>query len=274
MLMTFALYDQGRSEHLNVYSENINIGPFGRFDVSFTMKDITNYWIEWWNTENIVTHAIWHNNMEIFVTASESLLHYDSQDIVLDIGSGPGYLAAFLKGRVKEIHCLDTSQRYLDMCKDKFVGDNNIFVYKLNEDNYTDLSFLRDKTFSIIICQSVIQYYKDMGEVERLIKEVWRVALPGARFLIADIPIASSLTAHVYGLLKGAFRKNRLLEISKMLFQTVASAKHRTAYLSSGLLTFSDEKLKALIGKLDLDADVLTTRLTVNENRKHLLIRF
>jgi ubiquinone/menaquinone biosynthesis C-methylase UbiE len=77
-----------------------------------------------------------------------SLLHYDSQDIILDIGSGPGYLAAFLKDRVKEIHCLDTSQRYLEMCKDKLVGHNNVFVYKLNEDNYTDLSFLKDKTFS------------------------------------------------------------------------------------------------------------------------------
>ena len=59
-----------------------------------------------------------------------------------------------------------------------------------------------------------------------------------------------------------------------MLFQTVTTAKHRKAYLSSGLLTFSDEKLKGLIGKLNLDAEVLSTRLTVNENRSHLLIRF
>ena len=50
------------------------------------------------------------------------------------------------------------------------MGHNNVFVYRLNEDNYTDLSFLKDKTFSIIICQSVIQYYKDVSEVERLIK--------------------------------------------------------------------------------------------------------
>jgi ubiquinone/menaquinone biosynthesis C-methylase UbiE len=238
------------------------------------MKSTPNNWIEWWNAENIVTHAIWHNNMEIFVTASDSLLHYDSQDIILDIGSGPGYLAAFLKDRAKEIHCLDTSQRYLDMCKDKLVGHNNVFVYKLDDDNYTDLSFLKDKTFSIIICQSVIQYYKDIIEVERLIEEVWRVALPGARFLIADIPIASGVISHAYGLLKGAFREKRLLEVSRMLFQAVTTAKHRKAYLSSGLLTFSDQKLKGLIDKLKLDADVLTTRLTVNENRKHLLIRF
>jgi ubiquinone/menaquinone biosynthesis C-methylase UbiE len=243
-------------------------------EVSFAMKDITNNWIEWWNTENIVTPTTWLNNMDIFVTASDSLLHYNSQDIILDIGSGPGYLAAFLKDRVQEIHCLDTSQRYLDMCKDRFSGHNNLFIYKLREDNYTDFSFLKGKRFSIIICQSVIQYYREISEVEKLIKEAQRIASPGARFLIADIPIANSMATRVYGLLKGAFRKKRLLEISKMLFHMIVTAKHRTAYLSSGLLIFSDEKLRGLIGKLNLDAEVLSSRLTVNENRRHLLIRF
>jgi ubiquinone/menaquinone biosynthesis C-methylase UbiE len=238
------------------------------------MTSTPNHWIDWWNTENIVSPATWSNNMHIFVNASDSVLHYKSQDTILDVGSGPGYLAEFLKGKVKEIHCVDTSQRYLDMCNHKFTRHNNVFVYKLNDDNYTDLSFLKDKTFSIIICQSVIQYYKDINEVERLINEVARVALPGARFLIADIPVATGIILHVYGLLKGAFRKKRLLEIFKMLFHTVASAKHRKEYLSSGLLTFSDEKLKGLIGRLNLDADVLTSKLTINENRRHLLIRF
>jgi ubiquinone/menaquinone biosynthesis C-methylase UbiE len=238
------------------------------------MRSTSNHWIEWWTTENVVAPATWLNNMDIFVTASDSLLRYNSQDIILDIGSGPGYLAGFLKNRVKEIHCLDISQRYLDICKDKFVKDKNLFFYKLAEGDYTNLSFLKGKRFSLIICLSVIQYYKDTSEVEKLIKQVQGIASPGARFLIADIPSASSMVAHVYGLLKGAFRKKRFIEISKMLFYTVATAKHRTAYLSSGLLTFSDEKLKGLIGKLNLDADVLTSRLTVNENRRHLLIRF
>ena len=241
---------------------------------SRVMKDTTNNWIEWWNTENVVTTATWHNNMDIFVTASNSLLHYNARDIILDIGSGPGYLATFLKDKVNEIHCLDISQRYLDICQDKFSGHTNIFFYKLAEDNYTDFSFLESRRFSIIICQSVIQYYDNASAVENLIKEVERIALPGARFLIADIPITSSMIAHIYGLLKGAFKKKRLLEISKMLFHTIMTEKHRKAYFSSGLLTFSDEKLKRLIGKLNLDAEVLSSRLTVNENRRHLLIRF
>ena len=149
-----------------------------------------------------------------------------------------------------------------------------MFAYKLTADDYTNFRFLQGRKFSIIICLSVIQYYQDTGEVEKLIKEVRKIASSGTTFLIADIPIASNLVAHVYGLLKGARMKNRLLEMLKMLFHIVASAKHRTAYLSSGLLIFSEDKLNELIAKLNLDAEVLRSRLTINENRRHLLIRF
>ena len=238
------------------------------------MADITDHWIEWWNTENVVSPATWNSNMEIFIAASESLLHYDSQDIVLDVGSGPGCLAASLKDRVKEIHCLDTSQRYLDICQEKFAAANNIFVHRLDERNYTDLSFLPEQRFSIIVCQSVVQYYRSVGEVERMIQEVRRVASPGARFLIADIPIAGSVIQQACGLLMGAFKEKRLREVFRMMLRILATAKHRKAYLSSGLLTFSDEMLRGLIGKLQLDAEVLSSRLTVNANRKHLLIKF
>jgi SAM-dependent methyltransferase len=243
-------------------------------EVLSVMKDVPNNWIEWWNTENIVTPATWLNNMDVFVTASDALLGYNLQDIVLDIGSGPGYFADFLKDRVKEIHCLDTSQRYLAMCKNNFKGYNNLYFYKIPENNYTDLSFLHGKRFSAIICQSVIQYYRNINEVESLVTEVQKIASPGARFLISDIPIDSSLAARLYSLLKGALRKKRLLEISTMLFRLAVTAKYRAPYISPGLLTFSDEKLKQLIGKLNLDAEVLSNKLTINENRRHLLIRF
>jgi ubiquinone/menaquinone biosynthesis C-methylase UbiE len=230
-------------------------------------------WLEWWDTENVITHATWLNNMEIFVTASDSLLHYDSQDIILDIGSGPGYLAAFLKDRVKEIHCLDTSQRYLDLCRDKFAQDKNVFIYKLNKDNYTDLSFVKNKKFSIIICQSVIQYYKAIDEVEKLVEQVRRIASPGARFLIADIPTTNNIVLLAYGLLETALRKGRLSEIAMLLFQ-IATSKYGKAYSSLRLLALSDEKLMGLIDKLGLDAHILSMKLTCNENRKHLLVRF
>ena len=78
-------------------------------------------WIDWWDIETIVSHKTWDNNMEIFITATDPLLNYNSQDVILDIGCGPGYLATFLKDRVKEIHCVDTSQDYVERCKERFI---------------------------------------------------------------------------------------------------------------------------------------------------------
>jgi len=232
-----------------------------------------NNWLEWWETENIVTEATWLNNMEIFVTASDALLHYNSQDIILDIGSGPGYLAEFLKDTVQEIHCLDTSSRYLDLCLNKFAKDRNVFVSQLDKNNYTDLSLLGDKKFSIIICQSVIQYYRSIKEVEHLIEGVRRIALPGARFLITDIPTTNNLILLTYGLLKTAFRKGRVGEVARLLCRIMVS-KYGQAYSSLRLLTMSDGELKELIDKLGLNARVLSISLTCNEHRRHVFIRF
>jgi ubiquinone/menaquinone biosynthesis C-methylase UbiE len=238
------------------------------------MTHATNPWIEWWSTENVVSAATWQRNMDVFIKATDSLLAYSREDTLLDIGCGPGYLAACLKDRVREIHCVDTSQRYLDTCKEKVAGEKNVFVHKLDEHNYTNLSFLPANTFSIIICQSVVQYYAGVSEVERLIQEVRRIALPGARFLIADIPVSMSLMWQLYGLITGAFKEKRLWEVCGMIVRIVATTKHRNAYLSSGLLTFSDEILRGIVRKHKLDAELLSRRLTVNANRRHLLIRF
>jgi ubiquinone/menaquinone biosynthesis C-methylase UbiE len=236
------------------------------------MQNYSN-WIDWWNTETVIRHVTWQKNMEIFMRTTEPLLNYSPQDIILDIGCGPGYLAAFLKDRVKELHCVDTSERYLGICRDKFAEDKNVFFYRLNEDDYTNLSFFKTNKFSIIICLSVIQYYRSSDDVEKLIEEVRRVALPGSKFLIADIPISDSKISGIWALLRSALKEKRLSETVKLFFQLTTSG-YRKAYSSLGLLIFPLGKLEELIDKHNLDAQVLRIRMTSNENRGHLLIKF
>ena len=230
-------------------------------------------WIDWWDIETIVSHKTWDNNMEIFITATDPLLNYNSQDVILDIGCGPGYLATFLKDRVKEIHCVDTSQDYVERCKERFIESSNIFTYKLDENNYTDFSFFKTRKFSKIICQSVVQYYRSLDEIETLIAEVRRVALPGGQFLISDIPINSSKMSYVFGLFKNSFKVKYLCESLRLMFRLMTS-EHKDAYFSLGLLVLTDEKMNELINKLKLDAEILSMKLTCNENRRHMLIRF
>jgi len=231
-------------------------------------------WIDYWNSEDICNDKDidWKmkKNMELFIKTTNPLLNYNSQDIILDVGCGPGHLANFLKDRVKEIHCLDISQHYIDMNRERFKQEQNLFFYKLND--YIDFSFLKPK-FSIIICLSVIQYYKDINEVEKLIKTVKSIALPGARFLIADIPIGSGKFSDGFSILKSGFREKCLLNTLKFLLH-ITFTKYRKMRDSLGLLNLSVEKLNELIAKLNLHAKVLDTPLTDKENRRHLLINF
>lgn len=229
-------------------------------------------WIDYWITENITSDIIWKKNMEIFIKSTDSLLNYKNDDVVLDIGCGPGFLPAFLKDKVKEIHCLDISERYLNICKRKFAQCKNVFFYKIDKNNYTDLSIFKRRQFSIVVCLSVIQYYRSIDEVGKLIGEVRRISIPGARFLIADIPTSSRTFLDIWSILKNGFKENYLLETIKHLFKNRIS-KYYKVVSSSGLLAFSNGKLKELIRENDLNAQILSTRMTPLETRKHLLIR-
>ena len=121
-------------------------------------------WIDFWRNGNFSSEKVSKMNMEIFIKATDPILGYDKEDIVLDIGSGFGYLASFLKHRVREIHCLDISEWFLGLYMKRFAHEKNVFSYKLDSENYTDLSIVRDKEFSKIICLSVIQYYKNIQD--------------------------------------------------------------------------------------------------------------
>ncbi|MBM4429241.1 MAG: class I SAM-dependent methyltransferase [Chloroflexi bacterium] len=148
------------------------------------MTDVGISWIDYWNTTNLFRDFNWLKNMQIFIRATEPIMNYSAEDTVLDIGCGPGYLAAFLMNRVKEIYCTDTSARYLDLCRERFRQHPNVLFHELDESNYTDFSFFEGPRFSIIICLSVVQYYGSITDVEKLIREVRRIAL--ARSQVPD----------------------------------------------------------------------------------------
>lgn len=237
------------------------------------MHNQTQGWIDWWKKENIVHEVNWQKNMELFMRATDPLLKYAPHDHVLDIGCGPGYLAGALKHRVKSIHCLDISDSYLALGKKKFSEHAHISFQKLDENDYTNFSSFYDRKFSVIVCLSIIQYYRHKDEVEKLIAEVGKVALPGAKFLIADILIDQRLAAQLLGLIKTGWREKYLLESFKLLYRNLASDYH-VYHSRFGLLSFSLDELSRLIDKLKLNAAILDAPMTTNANRRHLLIQF
>jgi prepilin-type processing-associated H-X9-DG protein len=230
-------------------------------------------WIDFWKNEDISNEQISRINMEIFVQATYPIMKYNSKDIILDLGCGFGHLSGALKGKVKEIHGIDISQRFLDICKQKYEQYDNLHFYKLDENNYTNFSFLDGHHFSKIVCLSVIQYYKNQGELENLIKSVKKIASKGAKFLISDIPTGNSSYLDMLSMMKVGIQNECLLKIIKHLFKHMISDYYRIRS-TRGLLFFTKGQLQKISERLDIHAEILTNKMTINRNRVHLLISF
>jgi 2-polyprenyl-3-methyl-5-hydroxy-6-metoxy-1,4-benzoquinol methylase len=230
-------------------------------------------WVDYWDTQTIFDNEEWMKGMEFFIKATEPILNYSSDDIILDFGCGTGNIAAFLKNRVKEIHGIDTSQHFIQFCKNQFKDDANCFFAVLNNQDYFDLSCLKRRDFTLIICLGVIQYYRNIGEVEKMIQVLREIAAPGARLLIADIHSKTNMLADLFALVKVGFRERRLFKTIKFMIQAKFS-DYSKVRSDLGLLILSDQEILDMVDRLGLDADLITDRLVRKEGRRHLLIRF
>lgn len=229
-------------------------------------------WLDYWGNDNAFS-PIMKCVAPHFIKTTKPLLNYNSHDVVLDIGCGPGELEYYLKDMVKEVHAVDTSEKYIDECRQRYEGEDNLFFYKLDAKNYTDLSFLINRDISIIICLSVVQYYRDMSEVESLIESLKDVAGGGATFLLADLPVKRGALADIWSNLCMAAREKILIQMIRFMIN-IRFSNYSSVRSSKGLLCFSEELLKQLVKDTNVKAELLADSLTFNRHRLHLLITF
>jgi SAM-dependent methyltransferase len=229
-------------------------------------------WLQYWDVQTDLDDEGWRKNIALFLDGSREFLPFGAEDRVLDIGSGPGFLADALKDRVRAIHCVDTSARYVEQGRARLAKAKNVKFTQLGAD-YLDYGFLGNERFTRIVCASVIQYFKSLAEVERLLVTVRDHAEPGARLLIADIPEPRPLLHDLAGLMRTAWRQDYLWKVLRF---TVRSLRGDYSRLRKqvGLLTVRREEMQGLLDRLGLRGEWLDTPLTLNDTRRHLLIHF
>ena len=228
-------------------------------------------WKEFWSDQSTFDNELLKRSVDVFLGNSESVMDYSPNDKVLDVGCGPGFLLEALAPRVQQVCGVDVSEKYVSECRTRLGHLDNVRVEQLGED-YTDLSFLGTQTFDKIVCLSVIQYYRQKSDVRDLMAAVKMVANPGALFLIADISIETGLLADIMSLFRSALRERMFKETIKLLGRA-QFGKYARLRRSVGLLKFDREELIHMARAENLDAELVTKPLTVNDNRSHILIR-
>jgi SAM-dependent methyltransferase len=216
---------------------------------------------------------------------------------VLDVGCGPAFvLEALARKGVRSAVGVDVSARLIEAGRARLAGRGAphapderargplvpdempapptppVELIALDRERPTDLAALGDRRFSVVVCNSVVQYLRDAAEAEALLRSILGICAPGARVLVADLVVGGGRVADAGGLLRGAWRRGRLGEAWRRLF-----AMRRSSYAATrarlGLLAVDPEALAAVARSLGADARVLREPLTMLANRRHLFVQ-
>ena len=232
-------------------------------------------WLIYWNKKNIWTDSeIWKKDVEFLYKKTSDMFNYNKKHTVLDIGCGNGDFAKKISSKVSHVYCLDTSQEFVNLCKINVANNNNVRIFKLSDD-YTNLSFLKNVKFSIIIANSVVQYYESQEKIVDLVRSVKKIALKNAYFLISDIEVISNKKKSYFKLIYNTIIEGHFISLMKLGLTILMDKEYRNMMKYQPILYVN-------LDKLVKDLSIFVNKVTViNEkfqildlNRKSLLIQF
>lgn len=231
-------------------------------------------WLNYWNEKNIwLESELLKKNAEIFYQKTSDIFNYNKKHVVLDIGCGAGDLANKISSKVSEIYCLDTSQESINICKNKISKRENVKILQLNN-NYTNLSFLENTKFSIIIANSIVEYYRSQVEIIDLVKSVKKIAMKDARFLISNIVVTSDKIKKYPKLIYNSISNGYFVSLMKMGLKLIVDKKYSNIQKNQPILIVNIDKLIEDLSVIVKNITIVNEILTVNPDRKHLLVQF
>ncbi|MGL4395320.1 MAG: class I SAM-dependent methyltransferase [Hyphomicrobium sp.] len=84
------------------------------------------------------------------------LLQLESRDVLLDLGSGMGFMAQRLAPQVHRLHCADISEVYLADCRAAVAGLPNVECHLIP---YADFTALKTKGVSKVLCSLLFIHF-------------------------------------------------------------------------------------------------------------------
>lgn len=155
--------------------------------MSRTLESVRQMWDESaQHTDRVRAAHYVINNVPVEPRFFDDLVHYMDdqigfrpQDVVLEIGAGPGLLIERIAPRVARIAGTDISGEILK----RVPPLPNVTVEAMDSDRLT----YSDASFDKIICHGVVQYFPDLAYAEACFREMVRVCKPGGAIFIGSV---------------------------------------------------------------------------------------
>lgn len=234
-------------------------------------------WKDYWDQDEFWSGSdIWDLNTRVFLKNMAPKLRLSPEDAVLNIGCGIGSLEEVLAPQVQQILSIDTSPRFAFLCAQKTLALENVAVKVLGED-YPSLEDI-DQKFSLFLCISVIQYFRNDQEIKDLLRSCSKLALPGARLLLGDLHIEKSFGSQVFDLFRIVFSSLKEGYFLSLLRITARFFKYGGTYQKfrseNPELSLNREKLFEMIEELGLQASWIEEAVSIHQGRPSLLVIF
>lgn len=117
---------------------------------------------------------------EIFADIIAQQLNLTKSDNVMDFGSGPGYIARIIAGKVNTLHCFDISASFLEHAKRYCVGCDNIQYHFFD---HNGLHVFESGSLDAIYVSAVFIHF-DHFQIYMYLKEFSRILKEGGRILM------------------------------------------------------------------------------------------
>jgi len=229
-------------------------------------------WDKFWKDQRQSFYAVMKIATGFFVSQIEKVYHLKPTDDILDYGCGPGFVADSLGAKNIRTTGADINEFFIAECRKNHPASLFMLVTTDIAANKNILDEqLKEKKFDFIILLSVVQYLKNVSDLEALIRLLRTYLKENGRLIIADVlDENTSSMKDAFALFMHCIKKGRIGAFVGFISYLVFS-NYRTISKQNKLLQVPEQAIRDMAKQNELQCEKVKG-LTLQISRSNYIL--